>query len=172
MRYPCAWCKYKATTAMNLQEHWNFAHEGAVGEIKEVRIAPLPPCDPSSPNHSSDCCDRIHGLARPIIYSKEERYRNGRCLEWNKGFCPNFDLCQFVHEEIEECWFGENCARQDCGFFHNVEGMFPFLEKKAGRVRPNISPLYSQTKPAHQNLWTAVDEKLMNNLPTRKPNAV
>ena len=51
-------------------------------------------------------------------------------VEWNKGFCENFELCKYLHIEIEACRYATYCSRSNCRFWHNTFGKFPFLENR------------------------------------------
>ena len=126
--YHCGHCQFNATNTEILRSHTQKKHGAKQNIIRKQKLFPLPVCDPSSQLHSSDCCDaRKPGNEKPKIYSQEERYQNGVCLEWNKGYCRQEDLCRFDHTEILECRYGRNCLRSDCYFWHGFEGKFPFL---------------------------------------------
>ena len=79
---------------------------------------------------------RIAGKA--IIYTFEERQKNGICINWNRGDCENFELCKFLHIEIEACRYRFNCSRTNCKYWHNINGKFPFLwDEKAPQRKEN-----------------------------------
>ena len=133
--YHCDLCKVKTTNIATLKQHRETAHGGKNNKTKKQKVVPLPKCDPTNPRHSTDCCNRNPGQLKPQIYSKEERRVNGACLEWNKGFCDDGDLCKFMHIEIEECRYANFCTRSNCTFWHDVDGKFPFLDVSFNQKR-------------------------------------
>ena len=62
------------------------------------------------------------------IWSREERQHNGICIDWNRGNCQYYELCQYSHIEMPACRYEDNCRRLNCHFWHNKDGFFPFLE--------------------------------------------
>ena len=126
--YYCGACNFDTTKMEILKKHKQTKHERIITETLRYKVAPLPKCNLNNMSHTSECCDRDPKKKRPKIYSHEERNTNGFCLDWNKGFCPNFELCKYRHEEIEACRYANFCNRPNCRFWHNSFGRFPFLE--------------------------------------------
>ena len=92
------------------------------------KIDPLAKCDPNDKFHTFECCDRDPKKKKPKIFTHDERKENGFCLDWNKGFCENFELCKFRHEEIEACRYANFCNRSNCRYWHDNAGNIPILE--------------------------------------------
>ena len=126
--YHCGLCEAKTSDIQALKKHRQNKHKGKSCVTKKEKVAPPPMCDPKNAQHTSECCERDLNNERPHIYTKEERKQNGVCVEWNKGCCEELELCKFNHVEIEECRYANFCSRSNCRFFHDVKGMFPFLE--------------------------------------------
>ena len=76
---------------------------------------------------------------------------NGTCIFWNKGYCKfSEENCRYVHQEIAYCKFQEQCARNDCRFYHHAgSGKFPFLEKQ---TRNSSRWDYQNSPPIGQNM--------------------
>ena len=125
--YHCGKCDYKSSNMNVLKNHSFKVHGSFIHETKREMKCPPPPWDLNNINHSTECCDKRPGAAKPRIYTKFERMENGICIEWNKGYCEQEDLCSKNHVEIPECRFGTFCTRDDCHFWHSFEGKFPFL---------------------------------------------
>ena len=126
--YFCGACKFETTNTEVLKRHRLMNHGNLLVETKKEKLAPPPRCNPKNVLHRSTCCDRDPRMEKPVIYSHEQRSSNGICINWNKGYCEKFDLCEFQHVEIEACRFANYCSRMNCRFWHDIPGKFPFLE--------------------------------------------
>ena len=124
----CGVCNFETTNSNVLKNHKRNKHSGSITETRKARVAPPPKCNPKSALHTTDCCNRVPGSKKSVIYTQEERRANGICLDWNKGNCENYELCSHLHIEIEACRFANNCSRLNCRFWHDTFGKFPFLE--------------------------------------------
>ena len=63
--YPCNECGHKATSFDNLDEHIKQYH-GDSRRDKNIDMRDLSdrtPCDPTNPNHTSECCDRDYNYS-------------------------------------------------------------------------------------------------------------
>ena len=128
-KYFCCACDYETLNKNVLKLHKTEKHQNAFLETRREKVFPPPKCNLMDPSHSTKCCDRTRGAKRPRIYSNEERKSNGICINWNKGNCDFFELCKFSHDQLEECKFAYFCSRQNCKYWHNILGKFPFLAK-------------------------------------------
>ena len=128
-KYYCSACNFSITNKELLKEHKQNNHNGMAVQTKREKLAPPPKCNPIDVNHSSECCDRDPRNKKAIIYSNKQREYNGICIDWNKGYCANLDLCKFFHIEIEACRFATFCSRNNCTYWHNLPLKFPFLEE-------------------------------------------
>ena len=127
--YYCGECNYETTNIGVLKDHKRNKHGRGISETKKVKVNPLPKCNPENVLHSSECCDRNPRAGKSVIYSQEQKLKNGICLDWNKGNCDNFELCKYLHVEIEACRYANFCSRSNCTFWHDIGGKFPFLEE-------------------------------------------
>ena len=50
-------------------------------------------------------------------------------MHWNKGYCKFGEKqCRYVHINLPECRYKENCLRLSCKFYHERETQkYPFL---------------------------------------------
>ena len=126
--YYCGACNFDTTNIDVLKQHKQLKHWRKITETLKTKVLPLAKCDPNDPSHTSECCNRDPKQKKPKIFTHEERKLNGICLDWNRGFCQNSDLCKYSHVEIEACRYASYCARSNCRFWHNDIGKFPFLE--------------------------------------------
>ena len=131
--YFCGECNYETTNIGVLKEHKRTKHGRRPSETKKVKVNPPPKCNLEDALHSSECCDRKPGAGKAVIYSQEQKHKNGICLDWNKGSCENFELCKYLHVEIEACRYANFCSRSNCTYWHDTEGKFPFLEETSFR---------------------------------------
>ena len=125
--YFCSACDYETSNFSILKQHKQTKHRYITTGTEKRKLSPPPKCNPRNKNHSSECCDRNPNQGKALIYTNEERQQNGICLNWNRGDCPNFELCKFLHIEIEACRYQNNCSRTNCKYWHNINGKFPFL---------------------------------------------
>ena len=128
-KYFCCACDYETLNKDVLKLHKTEKHGDPFLETRREKEFPPPKCNLQDPSHSTKCCDRTKGSKKPKIYSKEERKSNGICINWNMGACEYYELCKFSHVELEECKFANFCYRQNCKYWHNILGKFPFLLK-------------------------------------------
>ena len=119
--YPCNECGYKSTSLDNLDEHIK-QHHGDSRRDKNIDMRDLSdriPCDPTNPNHTSECCDRDYNYSNNK--SEEERRRTrGQCRYWNQGRCDRGNRCRFAH--IKLCKYQDQCLYyESCGYLHQSE---------------------------------------------------
>ena len=138
MNYGCDECSFKCQAIYMLKEHKQNAHDYDSVYLCSVCEKEFLSKDKlkahvysqhkqkTSPE-MDDPTGYKNSSRRPTIYSKEERARNGFCPFWNEGFCRFEDLCKNVHEEIPACYFGSNCRRQSCRFYHDDRTKNDFL---------------------------------------------
>ena len=133
--YQCGACSFETSNINVLKQHKQWKHERMITETFKSKVTPPPKCDLNNISHNSKCCDRNQKQKKPKIYTYEKRKTNGICLEWNKGFCESFELCKYLHTEIEACRYASYCSRSNCRFWHNTYGRFPFLENTHQNTR-------------------------------------
>ena len=127
--YLCSICEFESLSKTELKTHAKKEHK----DDSSTNMKDMGPssnkvsCNPADSSHSSDCCDRIPGQRRPTLYSPDEKAQNGYCVFWNNGYCRYEDLCWKMHEEIPGCYYGTQCKRHNCSYYHEDISMNSFL---------------------------------------------